>query len=160
MIEGVSAREFVFPLVAVATVVLMALRFAGDLPDPVASAWDLDGSPVDSANRLIELVTGVAITGASAVVPLLLTNRSSWPVGQRLLVVAGHILPVLFAGHRWRLIEANRGAASWDLALSAAEPSAVYALAAAAALWGWWASRDRGDGDGVAERGGSWLRPA
>ncbi len=159
VVKGVPAREFVVPLVAATVVLLMALRFAGELPDPVASAWDPDGSPVDSNHRLIELVTGVAVTGASAVVPLLLTVRVRRPVGQRLLVVAAHVLPVLFAGHRWRLVEANRGAPSWDLATSAAEPSVVYALAVAAALWGWWASRDRGYGDGVAERGGSGNRP-
>lgn len=155
VVKDVRAREFVVPLVAVAAVLLMALRFGGELPNPVASAWGPDGSPIDSANRFVELLTGVAITGASAVVPLLLIGRSSRPVGQRLLVVVAHVLPVLFAGHRWRMIEANRGAASWDLATSGAEPSAMYPLAVAAALWGWWASRERGDGNGVVGRGGS-----
>jgi hypothetical protein len=159
VVKGVPARDFVIPVLAVTVVLLMALRFAGELPDPVASAWDPDGSPVDSSHCLIELVTGVAVTGASAVVPLLLTVRMRRAVGQRLLIVASHVLPVLFAGHRWRLVEANRGVTSWDLATSAADPSFVYALAVAAALWGWWASRDRGDTDGAAERGGSENRP-
>lgn len=150
MVKGVPARGFVLPLMAVTVVLLMAVGFAGELPDPVASAWDADGAPVDSASRLVELAAGVAITGASAVVPLLLSNRVRRQVGQRLLVVAAHVLPVLFAGHRWRLIEANRGAASWEVAMSGVDPAGVYALAAAAALWGWWASRDRGDGDDVA----------
>ena len=159
VVEGVPAREFVIPMLAVAAVLLMALRFAGELPDPVASAWGPDGLPIDSSSRLIELVTGVVLTGASAVVPLLLAKRARQRLGQRLLVVAAHVLPVLFAGHRWRLFEANREAASWELATSTAETAAVYALAAAAACWGWWASRDREDGDGVAEGGDSRNRP-
>ena len=159
VVKGVSAREFVFPVLAVAVVLFMALRFAGELPDPVATAWDPDGAPVDSNHRLIELLTGVVVSGASAVVPLLLTIRVRRSVGQRLLIVAAHVLPVLFGGHRWRLVEANRGVTSWDVATSAAEPSFLYAVAVAAALWGWWVSRDRGDIDGAAERGGSENRP-
>lgn len=109
VVKGVSAREFVIPLVAATLVLLMAFRSAGQLPDPVASAWDLADSPVDRRNRLIELVTGVAVTVASAVVPLLLAVRVRQPVGQRLLVVAAQVLPVLFVGHRWRLVAATRG---------------------------------------------------
>lgn len=147
----VTARppwEWAIPVLSIVFVVALILRFGAGLPNPMATSWSPDGTPLESNGRVAELVGGTAITAAGAGAPVVAGTRARSGATARGLVAAGHVLGVLFAGHRWRVITANADAASWPEASSTVSATPVFALAVVAGIVGWLVSIHLGARDG------------
>ena len=134
--------EWVVPLLALLFAFGLTATFNA-LPDPMASEWTIEGMPVDHRPRLLELLVGPVIVGFAGITPLFWAQRVQTVRAARGLVVAGHVLVVLLAGHRWRSITANYGAPDWQSATTTVSSIPVIVLAAVAGAFGWWASAHR-----------------
>lgn len=139
--------EWALPLLCVVFVVALVVRFGAGLPNPMATSWAPDGTPLESNGRVVEMLGGTTMTVAGAGAPVLAATRTRSGATAGGLVVAGHVLGVLFAGHRWRVITANAEATRWQEATSTASATPVFALALAAGVLGWFVSIYVGERD-------------
>lgn len=121
------------PLVAVATAFAV---WWGDLPDPVASHWGLDGAPDDSFARTPFAAVMIALVVASGVAAHLISRRPD-PVHGSMSAPLGLVtfLQWAFGGVALSAVVANVDAATWQEAsdLPIAVVLAVVALAIAVA---------------------------
>ena len=149
MVSSRAPWEWALPGLCVVFVIALIVRFGVGLPNPMATAWAPDGTPLESNGRVVELLGGTTITVAGAGAPVLAATRTRSGATARGLVVAGHVLGVLLAGHRWRVITANAGAVSWQDATSTVSAAPVLVIAVVAGVVGWFVSSHTGRSDGA-----------
>ena len=130
------AIVWLVPGLAVGVTMFLLIARAGQLPDPMATGWSSDGTPIQSSPRLLELavggflvVLGAAFTGLAG---LMVTRRFA-----RMLIAFGHLASVGWAGHRWRVVAANVAADRWTEAAGPRSLTVVVAAALVAGVWGW-----------------------
>ncbi len=144
--------EWAIPLVTTVGTLAVAVAFANDLPDPVATGWSEDGTPNARGSRLRELAAGPIVVAAVALAPVAAANRVAEVGAARTLVVVGHALGTLGLGNRWRVIHANRQTTHWADAVEPMPPLTFVALAVTAGLIGWFISAHRGADGADGER--------
>ena len=135
--------EWAIPVATTIGTLAVAVAFAGDLPDPVATGWAEDGTPYARGSRLRELAVGPIVVAVAALVPVAAANRVAEVGAARTLVVAGHTLGTLGLGNRWRVIDANRQMTHWEEAVGPTSPLAFVTLAVITGLIGWLVSAHR-----------------
>lgn len=124
----------VIPAALWATIVLTPLVLAGNLPDPMATAWSA-GAPSGSAALWVAVVVPawmfLPVWAAAAYMA-----RHGLPAKE---VLAGtYAVGVALAAGQVTVAIANSGASEWARAADVGSaPLVVYALSAAAALSGW-----------------------
>lgn len=123
----------IVPAAMLAAVALPVVLAWGDLPEPMAVHWGLDGDPNGSLPRLAELALMIGLLGAV------------WWAVNRVVTDAPHEAPSYTAGLffvggllvavQWLAVAANRGVVDWH-ASEAVDGSDVLVIAAAGIVGG------------------------
>lgn len=139
--------EWVLPLLAVATTVVVPLAVWGRLPDPMASHWALSGVPDDALPKISEVLLITLVTAIVGIGPLLAlrVRFSRWST--RVLVALAVGGSGLFATLRVLTVRANLDAATWEAAAPLPWSTALVTLVVGGVLGavGVWLAGDRPD---------------
>jgi hypothetical protein len=137
--RSLPARELVVPVLAVLAAVVLPLLAWPRLPDPIAIHWGLDGRPDGSAPLVIDVVLFSVMTVLIAVLPLVAVVRAHRDTARTMLTLS-HGMGAFFGLLRWRTLELNLDATSWEAAgsLTLVDLALLLGLALPFAFVGWW----------------------
>jgi uncharacterized membrane protein len=142
-VEPRRELEWVLPVTGVLTSAAVAVAFAGELPDPIATRWTPSGNPDAASGRFGELTIGTLVIAFFALMPVAMADRATGIGPRRTMVVVGHVLTTFGTGHRLRTVTANQAADHWTDATVGLPVMPIVFTAVAAGLAGWWLSGHR-----------------
>lgn len=137
--------EWAVPVAGTLAVPAISLAFAGDLPDPIAVHWGVDGEP-DGAGSLVGwTAVSTAVVAVLGVGPIAALDRVPSRTTRRILVATAHATSVFLVALHVFGLASNAGAPSWEQAdrLGAGSMLVLLVVALPFAAIGWVLPADR-----------------
>jgi hypothetical protein len=137
--RALVVRELAVPVLATAAAVVLPILAWSRLPDPIAIHWGFDGRPDGNAPLVVDAVLLAVMTALVALLPLVAVVRAHRSAARTMLMLS-HGMGAFFVLLRWRTIELNLDAPSWDAAgsFTLLDIGLLLGLAAPFGFVGWW----------------------